>query len=105
MMIWQMLHPKMRLEMLGLIPGFLDDENPAPAAEQIDKNYRHGGGWFPYPGFKLAADNWLISNYQEDPPLRPLAQTKLRDELVVFYDHAWVAIIQPDRSFEVARID
>jgi len=43
--------------------------------------------------------------YPGDPILAPLAQAKLRDELIVFYRHALVAIIQPDGSFEVSRVD
>jgi len=40
-----------------------------------------------------------------DPPFKPLAQAKLRDELIVLYEADFVAVIQPDRSFEVARMD
>jgi len=43
--------------------------------------------------------------YPGDPPLKPLARAKLRDELVYFYDHSWVAVIQENGSFDVARID
>jgi hypothetical protein len=46
-----------------------------------------------------------VLRYPGDPPLNPLAQARLRDELIVFYDHAIVAIVQEDGSFEVARID
>lgn len=56
-----------------------------------------------FKGFTLADDNSLV--YPGDPPVQPLAQAKLRHELVVFYPHSWVAVIQPDRSFEVCRMD
>ena len=100
---WELLHPHMRPEMLGLLAYWLDDEDPCPAKDQFNGHYAHGGGWRPMKGFKLTANNKLL--YPEDPPLVPLAQAWLRDELVVFYEHAWVAIIQPDRSFEACRMD
>jgi hypothetical protein len=30
---------------------------------------------------------------------------ELRDELILIYEHSWVAIIQPDRTFETCRMD
>lgn len=102
MIEWIMLHPKMTLEHLGYIPYWLDEANPKSAREQLNDGY-HFGGWRPFPGFKLMDDNSLT--YPGDPPMRPLARAKLRDELVVFYPHSWVGVIQPDRSFEVCRMD
>ncbi len=102
MMTWRLLNPRVTPEHLGLIPHFLDEDDPRPAKEQFNERYVFGG-WQPFEGFTLRKDNSLM--YPGDPPTRPLAQTKLRDELVVFYDHQWVAIIQPDRSFEVCRMD
>jgi hypothetical protein len=37
--------------------------------------------------------------------LKPVAAAQLRDEKVSLYPHAWVAIVQPDGSFEVSRLD
>jgi hypothetical protein len=102
-MIWKMLHPQMTEAHLGLLPNFLSNRNPLSAREQLDLNYAHGGGWLPMGGFKLTEQNRLI--YPGDPPLIPRAQTQLRDELIILYDHSWVAIIQHDRSFEVCRMD
>jgi len=91
-------------EHLGLIPWMLDDHDKRPAREQFDEHYAHGGGWQPVPGFKMLEDHWL--KYPGDPePLVPRATCNLRTELIVFYDHAFVAIIQPDGAFEVARMD
>lgn len=100
---WEMLHPRMTVEQLGFLSGFLSEDDPSPAREQIDTNYQHGGGWRKMEGFVLRDDNSI--RYPGDPPLVPLASTKLRDELIIYFAHDWVAIIQPDRSFEVARID
>lgn len=102
-MIWTLLHPRMTVEHLGLLPGMLDPSDPRPAREQLDDGYRHGGGWDPFHGFTLLANGNLT--YPGDPPTRPIAETRLRDELVVLYEHDWVAVIQPDRNFEVCRMD
>ncbi len=102
MMIWQMLQPKVTPEHLGLIPFMLDEDDPRPAKEQFDNKYC--SGWSPFKGFKLNPRN-LTLLYPEDPPTKPLAATKLRDELVIVYEHEWVAVIQPDKSFEVSRMD
>ncbi len=99
---WELLHPRMAHEHLGFIPGFLDEDDPRPAKEQFNERYVFGG-WQPFQGHKLQADNTL--KYPGDPPMRALAQTKLRDELIILYEGEWVAIIQPDRSFEVSRMD
>ena len=99
MVEFELLHPDVSL---GCVPSFLSDQDQSPAREQFNKNY-HFGGWRPFDGFELGPDNSLC--YRGDPPLEPLAQYKLRDELIIFYSYAWVAIIQPDGSFEVCRMD
>jgi hypothetical protein len=88
---------------LGLIEVMLDDDDPRPAREQLDANYQHGGGWQPLRLFKLL-DNGCLQ-YPGDPLFRPLAEARLRDELIRFYEHEVVAIIQPDGCFEAARMD
>lgn len=103
MMTWVMLHPDLTPEHLGLLPGMLDADDPRPAKEQFDASYAHGGGWRPQLGFKLNNDGAL--KYPGDPPFGLLAFTKLRDELIGFYDCSYVAIIQPDGTFEVCRMD
>ena len=103
MIVWEFLHPAMTPEHLGLLPYMLNEEDPRPAKDQFNEKYAHGGGWCPFKGFKLGADNSL--RYPEDPPLIPLAQLKFRNELILFYDHAWVAIIHKDRYFEACRMD
>jgi hypothetical protein len=103
MMTWELLVPGMTPEHLGLLPLMLDENDPRPAKDQFNENYSHGGGWRPMKGFKLQPDNSLT--YPEDEPLKPLAQLQFRNELIVFYDHAWVAIIHKDRYFEACRMD
>jgi hypothetical protein len=81
----------------------LDENDPRPAKDQFNERYAHGGGWHPMGGFKLNQDNSL--KYPGDPPLKPVARLQFRNELIMFYDHAWVAIIHKDRYFEVCRMD
>ena len=102
MMEWHMRHPEMRPDTLGLIPLFLSESDPRPAREQLDEHYQHGGGWRPIPGFSMSAE---ALHYPEDPPFALLAESKLRDETIRFYDCSWVAIVQPDGTFEVCRMD
>lgn len=99
----KLLHPRVTWDHVGMICEWLSPNNPSPARDQLNQAYGHGGGWQPFKGFTLETDNSLT--YPGDPPQRPIAEMRLRDELIVQYNHAWVAIIQPDRSFEVCRMD
>ncbi len=101
--LWELLHPQMTSEHLGYIPIWLNVNDPDGAARQIDKNYGHGGGWRSAGGFSMGKGGKLL--YPGDPPLMPLAKCKLRDETVYFYDHSWVAVVQKEGSFDIARID
>lgn len=100
---WQLLHPR-ALDFLGFIPSFVSPDNPESAKDQLDNNYRHGGGWHAMPGWRFNVDSHTIT-YPGDPPLKPVASAKLRDEAIYVYQHAWVCIVQPDGKFEVARMD
>lgn len=102
-MIWKMIHPQFTFEMLGYIPQFLSEHDPRPARKQIDSNYKHGSGWSPFEGFTMLPSGDL--SYPDDPPVRLLAEAKLRNETIRFYEHAWVAIVQPDGSYEISRVD
>lgn len=96
------LHPAVTPRHLGFLPTFVDPTDPRSAAAQFDANYQFGG-WRPFEGFKLNDDNSL--SYPGDPTKRPIATATLRDETICVYEHAWVAVIQPDRSFQVCRMD
>ena len=103
MIFWILLDPKATLDNLGLLVQMLDENDPRPACEQFHEHYGHGGGWDPFEGHTLNDDNSIT--YPGDPPQYPIAFTRFHDELICVYDHAWVAIIQPDRSFEICRMD
>lgn len=94
-----------RFDMVGIIPEMLDENDPRPAREQFDTNYQHGGGWMPFHGHTLVPEDKFKLCYPGDPPLLPVALIRLRHERIVIYPHAWVVILQPDNTFEVARMD
>lgn len=102
MIKFELKHPKATREMLGYIPSFLDENNPEPARVQLGDGYRHGGGWDTFRGFKMTERGL---EYPGDPPMRLMAEGKLRDEVIRIYELAWVAIVQPSGEYEVARMD
>jgi len=99
------LHPKATPDHVGLIPLWLSEQDPRPAKEQIHGNYGHGGGWRNMTGFRMASDEECVLRYPGDPPLKPIAVMRLRQERIFVYDAGIVAIVQPNGSFEAARID
>jgi hypothetical protein len=100
-MIWYLKHPSARPDHLGFIPSFLHEGDPRPAREQINENYV--SGWSPFHGITM--DEGCL-RYPGDPPFPLIAESKLRDETIrLYFPGAWVAIIQPDGSYEVAKID
>ncbi len=101
-MVWVLCHPKATAEVLGFLPAMLSADDPRPAREQLDEAYQHGGGWDPVPGFTIDGESLLFPG---DPPQELVAETRLRDEIIRLYPYSFVAIIQPDGSFEVARMD
>jgi hypothetical protein len=103
MMKWELRHPKATADMLGHIPDFVSEDDPRPARQQFDANYQHGGGWTMIRGFAMLPNGDL--HYTGDPPYELIAEARLRDEVVRFYRGAFVAIVQADGTFEVARLD
>ena len=97
------LDPRCTVDHVGFIPGFLDLDDPRPAAAQFEERYVHGG-WRAQDGFKTGNQRFTL-HYPGDPPLRPIAVMQLRDEKIFIYPYAYVAIFQPDGSFEACRMD
>jgi hypothetical protein len=91
------------IEAVGIIPHFLEEEDPRPVREQFNERYAHGGGWRPLTGHKMDEDGAI--KYPGDPRMNPLAAIQLRDETILVYEYGWVAIVQLDGSYEVARMD
>jgi hypothetical protein len=113
MISFELLHPKATSDYLGLIPHFLYETNPEPAAIQINRSYEHGGGWRPMPKWQRTnPDSFIISYPGDDLLYSPIAKATLHaddptlpTEIICIYQSAWVAIFQENGSFEVARID
>lgn len=104
MLRFEMLIPVDPDAYLGSIPMFLSERDEDSAKQQLDKHYSHGGGWNPLEGWTLDLDSGVIS-YPGDPPLPPVAKAVLREETIYVYPHAWVAVVQKDGSYEIARMD
>lgn len=102
---WEILHPELTIDALGYLPSFIRDDDPRPAAEQIDDRYVWGG-WRPFEGFSaVAVKGGRAIQYPGDPILEPIAERRLRDEVIAMYPSSWVAVFQPSGEFSIARID
>lgn len=99
--IFKQLRP--RCSELWMLNTMMDDANPECARDQLHASYAHGGGWHRFDGFIM--DDKRRLTYPGDPPQVPMAEAKLRDETIILYPHGWVAIVQPNGSYEVARMD
>lgn len=80
----------------GEIPSFLVESDPRPAREQLS-------GWVPVEGWDMDHETGMIY-YPGEPPFYPVAEGFLREEKILVYPFDWIAVVQPDKSFEVARM-
>lgn len=97
------LHPKATFDHVGGIPDMLSEDDTRSATAQLHAGYGHGGGWRAFKGFTLLPNDSI--SYPGDPVHKPIAEMRLRDERILIYECAWVAVIQPDRSCEICRMD
>ena len=100
------MHPLLTRDHLGFLPDILLDNDPRPMKEQISARYAYGGGWHPMSDMTLHDGGVL--HFPGDPPFMPVAKIELEDgrgEFAYLYEHDFVAIIQPDGSYEVSRMD
>ena len=100
--IWIALSDDLHPDEIGFLATWLDTDDPRCVADQIGDNYV--GGWHPWNGYHFNTRSGTLT-YKSDPPLYPIAATKIRDEMVLLYSCSRVLILQPDNSFEIARID
>lgn len=103
------------MERCGFLPEFLSALDPRGAVEQIDGNYAHGGGWNDFNGFTL--HDWVPGESDASPYLtypgefgrvekyREVARATLRLETIILFEGDWTAVIQPDGSHRIARLD
>lgn len=103
MIDWVAFHPQAE-DMLGYIPSFVSDTDKRPLREQLDSAYRHGGGFRPMEGWTFTPETASIT-YPGDPALKPVAAASIGDETLFVYPHAWVAIVDKDGNFQIARMD
>lgn len=101
-MIWVGRHPQFHPGMLGFIPQWLDEADPRDAKTQLDEGYGYGGMWR-NDKMTIDKDDRLI--YPGDPPQEPLAETRLHGQRIILYPCSFVAVIEPDGSFLVQRMD
>lgn len=92
---------------VGYLPQIFDENDPRTAQEQANTNYPYGGGWNSFKGFTLSGEGHFATlNYPGDPPTHELARAPFRDQTLILFEHAWVAIVSADGVLEdVARMD
>ena len=96
-----------RIEALGYVPHFLNEDDPRPAVEQIDSNYAHGGGWHDFEGFDVQQDEkgrYRIF-YPGDHTYQEQARILFRDEVIVAFSYAWFLVATPGKTPRIARLD
>jgi hypothetical protein len=89
-----------RIEDWGIIPSFLDTEDPRPARAQFDAHY----GWRGFPGVTFIPETKTLT-YPGYPPLEPIGGLWFRNELLLLFDFAWTVIVEPDDIWRVVRLD
>lgn len=100
-------------ERLGAIPTFFWESDLRPAKEQIAERYAHGGGYsicsgeweISVPTTFSAVLTYLLPGDEADERFREWGRGALRDETIIVFDAAFTAIVQPDGSFDVIRMD
>lgn len=106
---WEFLHPRCTIAHLGHIGALMRQDSTLTAAQQITRLYPFGG-WNPTfrskdSGCQLKHLGGGVMKYPGDPLQRPIAKAQLRDETIYVYDSEFWVIVQPDGSFEMARLD
>lgn len=90
----------------GLIPRMLNPNDKRGAAEQLNANYQHGGGYHHQDGFTVYFEDGLyLAEYDGDPPWIEVGRVELGDETVVLFPHSYVAVVQNSGEFVIARMD
>lgn len=90
----------------GLIPQWFYEYWISPSSQSLydylNDVYRHGGGFVSINGFRL---NGKLLSYAGDPMLYPLLEINLPDYTCFFYPGSWLAIVDKEGGFKVARFD
>ena len=99
---WKGIDPRFEHYMLGFLIMFIDAEDKTSAVDQIDRHYN--AYWNTIKNHTRIGDDGTMY-YPDDPPQKPLASAQHFDETLYFYPSAWVVVVKPDKSFDIARID
>jgi hypothetical protein len=102
---WISLDPYFSPQGLGFLPDILLADDKRSVREQLDDRYAHGGGYRDRNFTKFRLGKNMALHWPGDPPQHPLAATLINDELVVFYSHAMLLVMQPDGTWKVTRVD
>jgi len=90
---------------LFIVEAMLVRPSSMAARDKINARYAHGGGWHSFEGFERASPDSHTLTFRGDPPLHPLATMEHAEEVLAFYEGEWLAVFQPDGTFEISRID
>lgn len=94
------------LDAIGFLPEIIRADDHRPVREQIASRYAHGGGYSPFGEGKWKLDPTThVLTYPGDESFAPLASAQIGEETIYVYASAIVAIVQPDGSFAVTRMD
>lgn len=97
------------MEEAGFLPEILLTSDPRPVSEQLNDRYAHGGG-YQVSGSPIAwaldrSAEFATLTYPRDPPMLELSRATINNELCILFDSSFMAIVQPDSSFAVVRVD
>ena len=104
---WKQLEPRATFEMLGYLPQLISHHvTYGTIAEQVARNYSHGGGYAPFGQGQWTFDPVTFAlSYPDDPVMLPFYSLAVGTETAYVYPYAIVAVVQADGSFEVIRMD
>lgn len=98
------MRPGYRPEDIGFVPYFFEAGDERHPAEQIAERYAHGGGWTPQEGFTIEEDGLRYKDGAKDRLLFSF-MVHGHPQTLHLYECAWLAIVEPDGSFAVSRVD
>lgn len=103
---WGLVHPHANCDMVGYIPSFIDNSSDVPLIEQINAEYISGWHKSDQPWKRDLKSNTMWA-CDEDQPFRMIARYhhKPTGEYLEFYESSFTAVVKPDGTFEVARLD
>ena len=103
--VWTAIDKAFHPSWLGFLPDILLAEDKRPVKAQLEDRYAHGGGFRLIKGMRLDRRD-MTMRYPGDPIYRPAAWAQIGAEKVYFYPLcSLLLILQPDRTWEVTRVD